>query len=663
MIVLAGVTAFLLHGAWNKAGKASDMALLLHKAEAFSDVLHSLQRERGKSVGYVYSDGESFAETLPEIRAETDRLYHEVNEILLTMSDVIEDAFSYHVDKVFLDEVRISEMRARVDAGTANVEEMESVYTEAMHHLIVAIEGVEHFASDGEMTTLVEAYIAMIEAKAAAGHERAAGVYGFGRGEFTEDAYANMLVLQGMQETDFINFHRLASAEMEAFFQVTMSADITEPFEVLREVARSAPFGGSLDGVTKFDWFDAASDRMEALRLIEHEVLIQLENLADAEEASALRTFYIEAVLMLVMIAGGLWLSIAVSSNIVRRVNGLSQSMSKLAEGDLEIDLSAAESTDEIGGMAKAVVVFRDNAIERARLREEADVERKAQAERQHRVDELVSDFREQSSAMLDQVAENTQSMGGAVDRLNELAGTSREQVSGTSSASNVASDNVQAVAVATEELASSIEEISRQVVQTNEIVNQATDAATHSSESVTRLAEAAQQIGDVVSLIQDIAEQTNLLALNATIEAARAGEMGKGFAVVASEVKSLANQTAKATEEIASQVSGIQGSTNESAEAIRGIAETMRDVQTYTNAIAAAVEEQGSATTEISRNVSEAANGTGHVANAMVSMSEAVDETGQSAGLVQEASGNVSEQTNRMRSLVDQFLKDVAAA
>ncbi|MGD1886651.1 MAG: nitrate- and nitrite sensing domain-containing protein, partial [Cohaesibacteraceae bacterium] len=445
MLVLTIVTGFLLVNAWTKAGAARDMTLLLHKAEAFNDVIHSLQRERGQSAGFISSGGTAFADTLPGVRDQSDTLYHAIDEMLLNMSDVIEEAFSGYVVTILEDERKIDEMRSRMDAGQATVAQMAEVYTDAIHHLIVATEGIEHFASDGAMTEHVEAYIAIIEAKEAAGLERAMGAVGFSTGTFPEQVYARMLTLQGMQETDFINFNRLATTSMKATFEAEMSADITGPFQTYRDVARSAPFGGDVSSVSGTDWVAVSTARIEALRNIEYQVLLDLEHLADTDEAKSTMTFYIEAVLMVVVIVGGLWLSIAVSSNIVRRVNGLSQSMSKLAEGDLEIDLSAAESTDEIGGMAKAVVVFRDNAIERARLREEADVERKAQAERQHRVDELVSDFREQSSAMLDQVAENTQSMGGAVDRLNELAGTSREQVSGTSSASNVASDNVQA--------------------------------------------------------------------------------------------------------------------------------------------------------------------------------------------------------------------------
>lgn len=341
----------------------------------------------------------------------------------------------------------------------------------------------------------------------------------------------------------------------------------------------------------------------------------------------------------------------------------LNEGVMQIARENFAVELPDAARQDEIGELSRSVEVLRDNALERRRLEEQGKQEQKERATRQNAIETMIEGFRSSSSDLLNNVSSNMDNMQRTAQALSDIADATADKAHSSASASETASNNVQTVASAAEELSTSIEEIKRQVGETTAVVTQATEATRETTETVSGLSHGAQKIGDVISLIQAIAEQTNLLALNATIEAARAGEHGKGFAVVASEVKELANQTSKATEEIASQIQGIQGSTNEAVHAIQGIADTMERVNEYTQNIARAVEEQGAATYEISQNVAQAASGTQQVAGTMSDLSASVAETTQSVDMVEQNSLDVARQTDKLRHEVDHFLQGVATA
>jgi methyl-accepting chemotaxis protein len=359
----------------------------------------------------------------------------------------------------------------------------------------------------------------------------------------------------------------------------------------------------------------------------------------------------------------GVGLAMMTARGITRPIGALTGAMRRLADGDTTQAAPGAERRDEIGEMARAVDVFRDNAIERHRLEEAARAEQEARAARQGNIEALLDGFRRDVTRMLESVGAQAERMQSTAGRLTGVADLSLSKTSAATSASRDASSNVQTVAAASEELAASIREIAARVEQTVRIVGEASDLAAQSNDKISGLAQSASRIGDVVKLINSIAEQTNLLALNATIEAARAGEAGRGFAVVAGEVKQLADQTGKATQEIASQIEGIQMATADAVNAIQEIARSMASVNEFTSSIAAAVEQQGAATAEISRNAQSAAEGTNAVAANMDGLVEVANESTTGAKEVATVAEEVRSANLALSEQVEGFLQRVAAA
>jgi methyl-accepting chemotaxis protein len=352
------------------------------------------------------------------------------------------------------------------------------------------------------------------------------------------------------------------------------------------------------------------------------------------------------------------------SRSIVRPLKGMTELMGRLAAGDTSLAVPGREQRDETGAMARAVETFRQSMIETERLKAEQErIKAAAEAEKKATMGRMADSFETGVKGVVGTIASAATEMQKSARSLSATAEQSSGRAEAVASGSEEAATNVRTAASAAEQLSLSIAEISQQVAQSSKIAGQAVNEATRTNEQVQSLADAAQKIGDVVNLINDIAAQTNLLALNATIEAARAGEAGKGFAVVASEVKSLANQTAKATEEIGAQIASIQGATQDAVAAIKGIGATIGTINEITTGIASAVEEQGAATQEIARNVQHAAKGTSDVSGNIAGVTQAAGETGAAATQVLGAAGELAHQAEMLRTQVDKFLSQVRAA
>ena len=367
--------------------------------------------------------------------------------------------------------------------------------------------------------------------------------------------------------------------------------------------------------------------------------------------------------------AGGLLLGIAIALFIGLKamsqpIARLKLAMEGLARNDLKTEVPEKDRRDEIGDMAKTVEVFKTNAREVERLKAaQADIERQSAEQRRRDMVNLADGFERAVGEIIETVGSASTELEASSSTLAATAQRAQELTSVVVIASGEATGNVQSVASATEELSSSVNEISRQVQESARMASEAVNQARTTTERVSELSVAATRIGDVVELINTIAGQTNLLALNATIEAARAGEAGRGFAVVASEVKTLAEQTAKATGEISLQISGIQTATQESVSAIRDISATIERLSEVSSTIAAAVEEQGAATQEIARNVQQAAHGTQQVSTNITDVQRGAAETGSASSQVLSTAKMLASDSTRLKDEVGKFLRTVRAA
>lgn len=349
--------------------------------------------------------------------------------------------------------------------------------------------------------------------------------------------------------------------------------------------------------------------------------------------------------------------------SITTPISQVTRTMEILAEGNLETDVPATERADEIGAMAKTLLVFKEGLQQTKRLEAEQEAERQAREERTNNIEKLTTDFDSDSGQALSIVASATEEMQATAVSLTATAEETAAQADVVTEGAEGTAENVRSVAAAAEELRASISEISQQVEMSAGISSEAKEEARKSNETMSLLSQNAQSIGDVVDLIQDIAAQTNLLALNATIEAARAGDAGKGFAVVASEVKSLATQTAQATEQISQQIGSMQSVTTDAVGSIERVAETITRINEIATSIASAVAEQTSATDEIARSVEEASSATSGVTENIKAVSQAAGDTSSASTQVAAATEELAQQTAGLKSRIEQFLTSIKAA
>jgi methyl-accepting chemotaxis protein len=401
----------------------------------------------------------------------------------------------------------------------------------------------------------------------------------------------------------------------------------------------------------------------------EIEALATSTNAEIATLKSELDAFYRSKMLQLIALAVvGVAVSVSLSMVtvirfIARPIASLTRVMRKLAEGESDVVVPDTQRGDELGEMSRAVLVFQEGMKREQELEQSRRIEEETKDRRRRALETLIGAFGNEIDKVVRAVGGSAQEVKGTAEKLSVTVEETALITGKVANAADEASGNVQTVAAASEELHASIDEISRQVTRSAQIAQKAVSETAATDTSVGALSAAGQKIGEVVQLIQNIASQTNLLALNATIEAARAGDAGRGFAVVASEVKSLATQTAKATEEIAEQVSAIQSATDSVVAAFRSTGTTISEMNEIAAAISSAIEEQGAATREIAGNIQQAASGTDQVSNNIATVQMATSGNGETATLMLSLAVTLSSEAETLRHRVDEFVVAVRAA
>ena len=643
----------------------ADLQRLASIGPSLGGLVHELQKERGTSAGFIGSKGgQSFASRVSAQRPTTDQALQNMQDTLRQF-----DAAAYgqgmvdRLDKVEENLAKLPNKRRDVDNLSLSVGDMAKYYTGTIASLLNVIGEMAKLTTNAQLTNTIAAYISFLQAKERAGIERAMGAAGFGAGNFNSAVHQRLVSLIAMQEAYFSIFETYATPAQSALLNQVLDQEPARQVESLRRTAIANGYGAPIGETTAAQWFDRITQKINGLKSIEDQISDHLLQTADHIRHAAQNNFVAELVITLVLLAVTTVLVTISVRGISGPMSAMTAAMKKLAEGDHDIEVARTTQKDEIGDMARSLLVFKENAIKneemaRAQAEDQANRERRA-----NRVQELCQAFDRQVTDVLSSVAAASTEMQHTAAAMTNTAQRADEQACSVSGTSQQTSHNVQSVASSAEQLTGSIGEISHQINQSTKVTQEAISHSETASVQVDSLAAAAQKIGEVISLITDIAEQTNLLALNATIEAARAGNAGKGFAVVASEVKSLANQTAKATEEISAQVLGIQNATDETVGAIGQVREIINQIGSTATAIASAVEEQSAATQEISRNVQEVAEGAENITQNVESLSQAASETGSAATDVQGAADELSRQADGLNSLVQGFLSDLKAA
>jgi methyl-accepting chemotaxis protein len=682
ILAMAVFAGSMTYESWTRYSNLQKSDSLLRLAVAAGRLgLLGLPREGGASRDFLASGDKA---GLDAARANTDKLYRELKET--AAASAIADRASLTYLRNIDDGIRqqFAQLRRRVDAKTAQASEVAPTLQPITTNAFDLISRASAIAGDAELSRRISALYATLQ---------------FSDGVFLQRGFIQISLQEGKLATTPLLMYAKGATMQASFKKLFLELapeqsiakyksfyDVAEkPLEVIQSFV-AANAGKPAEAALKSQWDDLNRRQSALMGELGGGLMDIISADADAMTDAAWRSTLVYFAIAIGAFVVVLLLARQVLRTVRSLLGGLVRTMEQLREGQYDITVPSVARNDEIGLIARATESFRENLVrmraleaeqkeaearalaerqaasERQAAQEKA-VEQKAAAERKAAMHALADKFEEAIGKVVETVSTASDQLETAAGKLTETAAMTQQLSTSVAAASEQASANVGSVASATEELTSSVQEIGRQVHESSRIAADAVQQAQKTDARIGELSQAASRIGDVVKLITAIAEQTNLLALNATIEAARAGEAGKGFAVVAQEVKALASQTAKATEEIGTQISGMQTATQDSVAAIKEIGTTISRIAEISNSVAAAVEEQGAATHEIASNVQQAAKGTAEVATSIVAVNRGASDTGSSSSQVLASAKALSEESQILKGEVEKFLAGVRVA
>ncbi len=644
--------------------KMQQMKPLVEVSGLIEAVVDELQKERGQTAVMIASGyDQAAAAAVSKQRSATDTDLQALQTFLTGSAGSGVDASAGLGALADLPR-SVASHRSAVDARSVNGADNLKVYTGLISGLMGTISNIALNTGEPRLAAELLPFTSLIQAKEAGGLERAIGARLFtaaGKGEVTDYAvFLSFVDRVAAGEAYLQSFHMLATPAQAAALDRMMAGSSIQQVKDWRKVLFTLPQTDNGQGVTGQQWFDAATARLDIIRTETLDLLKAAGETVAVMESEAYSRALVAGFMSAAAIAVTVIISLFNLRAILANLRQIRAALGRVAKDETDFTMPLLERGDEIGDLARAGTVFQDNARRRQALEKEMEQERSLEGGRQSQVEAIIDRFRNMIDASMQAVAEKTEAMAGSAQRVTEVSGQAFAAADQARAASATSSRSVQTVAAAAEELSSAISEILNQSDRSSVAITAATEVARETDVHVSSLAEATDKIGVVVEMIRAIAEQTNLLALNATIEAARAGEAGKGFAVVAAEVKELSNQTARATEEIAAQITSVQGMTGKAVTSIQRITGSIASVMEMTMAIKNAVGEQSAATREITQSITIAADGSDQVAASVANVTQTAHDTRIEAEMVDSLSRDVKSVSENLSRAVDAFLADM---